>query len=127
MDTAEFLAKWSAESHAMRQRGTLVQGAALLDEVLRDFDAVTRGHGDETLNLVEAAHDSGYSADYLGTLVRQGKIANAGRANAPRIRRRDLPRKACRLPSRAPSLRLLGATPGQIARAVVDSDKGAAR
>ena len=47
-----------------------------------------------TFWLVEAARESGYSADHLGRLVRDGKIPNAGRPGAPRIARRDLPRKA---------------------------------
>ena len=45
------------------------------------------------LTLQEAADLSGYSADHLGRLVREGKIPNAGRPKAPRIARRDLPRK----------------------------------
>ncbi len=35
-----------------------------------------------------------YSADHLGRLVREGKLPNAGREGAPRIRLQDLPRKA---------------------------------
>ena len=127
MSPDDFVGKWASEGRAMRQRGALVSGAALLEEVLRDFDAVTRSHADELLNLTEASRESGYSADYLGTLIRQGKLINAGRPHAPRIRRRDLPRKASELPSSPPPPRLVGATPGQIARAVVDSEKGAAR
>ena len=42
------------------------------------------------LTLSEAAEASGYSADHLGRMVRQGKIPNAGRRGAPRIRRADL-------------------------------------
>jgi hypothetical protein len=46
------------------------------------------------LTLTEAAKLSGYSADHLGRLVRDGKIRNAGRPGAPRIARGDLPRKS---------------------------------
>jgi hypothetical protein len=127
MSPEEFTAKWGSEADAMDHRGALVNGAALLHEVLSDFDAVIRGHGEESLTLVEASRQSGYSADYLGSLVRQGRIPNAGRQSAPRIRRRDLPLKASRLPSSHTSFKLVGATPGQIVRAVVDSEKGAAR
>lgn len=47
----------------------------------------------EALTLQEAAEESGYSADHLGRLVRDGKIPNAGRPGAPRIKRGDLPLK----------------------------------
>jgi len=111
----------------MRHRAASVNGAALLEEVLTDFASVSRGDGDETLNLQQASQESGYSADHLGRLVREGKIPNAGRPNAPRIRRADLPRKASGLrPAQVP-LSLLGATPRQIARAVVTSDKEGGR
>ena len=45
----------------------------------------------------EAARRSGYSADHLGRLVRNGKIPNSGRPGTPSIARRDLPRKASAL------------------------------
>jgi hypothetical protein len=44
----------------------------------------------ETLSLAEAARECGYTPDYLGRLIKHGKIVNAGRNNAPRIRRQDL-------------------------------------
>lgn len=37
---------------------------------------------------------TGYSPAHLGRLVREGKIPNHGRTNAPRVRRGDLPVKA---------------------------------
>ena len=49
-----------------------------------------RRYGGET----PAARESGYSADHLGRLVRDGRIPNAGRPGAPRIARSHLPRKA---------------------------------
>jgi len=121
MGPEEFVAKWANEAEAMRQRGVLVNGALLLDEVLRDFDVVTRGRANELLTLTDGAAESGYSAEYLGTLIRQGKIQNAGRPHAPRIRRQDLPRKPSRLPDQPPSPKLVGATPRQIARAIISS------
>lgn len=121
MSPDEFSAKWIGEADAMRRRGVLADGASLLEEVLRDFDAVTRGHGDQLLTLAEAARESGYSGEYLGALLRQGRLENAGRPYAPRIRRRDLPRKASRLPPPPPGGKLIGATPRQIARAIIDS------
>lgn len=121
MSPEDFLRKWAAEAEAMRQRGVLANGAALLEEVLRDFDTVMRSHGEGLLTLTEAAKESGYSGEYLGSLIRQGRLANAGRPHAPRIRRLDLPRKASRLPSPSLSCKLVGATPRQIARAIITS------
>src|SRR5260370_23727595 len=48
-------------------------------------------------------------------------LAKAGRRRAPRILRRDLPRKATSLRTTEPPPTLVGATPRQIARAVLDS------
>ena len=45
----------------------------------------------ETLTVADAARISGYSAAYIGSLIKNGKITNAGRTHAPRIRRQDLP------------------------------------
>ncbi len=63
--------------------------ATELDEALQEQD-------ERLLDLQEAAVLSGYSPDHLGRLVRDGTILNAGRARAPKIRLRDLPRKATR-------------------------------
>jgi hypothetical protein len=123
----DFVDKWAREARAMQQRGALVQGAGLLDEILRDFEAVMRDCWDEPLNLTEAAAESGYSADYLGRLVKDGSIPNAGRPNAPRIRRANLPRKAGSLRPPQGSGQLPAASPGQIARAVVTSKAGERR
>ena len=60
--------------------------AAALEEALRSED-------ETLLNLTEAAEVSGYSADHLGRLVREGKIPNRGRPGAPKIARGDLPMK----------------------------------
>ena len=111
----------------MRNRGALVNGAALLEEVLRDFEAATRDYQAQSLTLSNAARESGYSVDYLGRLVREGRISNAGRPNAPRIQRKDLPRKATALRPTGLPFSVVGATPGQIAQAVVSSDEGEAR
>jgi hypothetical protein len=116
-----FVEKWASEALLLRRRRALVDGAALLDDVLADFAALTTALADELLSLQQAARESGYSADHLGRLVREGRICNAGRPNSPRVRRRDLPRKPSVLRAAATRLSLLGTTPGQIARAVVTS------
>ena len=93
MTPTEFLAKWIAEADAMQRRGVMVNGAGLLAELLADFKKVHTSQAHAVLSLPEAASRSGYSIEHLGRLVREGRIANAGRRGAPRIRAADLPRK----------------------------------
>ena len=123
----DLVAKWTEHAETMRRHGALVSGAVLCAEFLADFEAVLADQDAGTLILRQASRESGYSADHLCLLVRAVQIPNAGRPNAPRIRRRDLPRKAGALPPAAPEITLVGATPGQIARAVVTSTKREAR
>jgi hypothetical protein len=40
-----------------------------------------------------SARISGYSAAYIGSLIKREKIPNAGKFHAPRVRRSDLPPK----------------------------------
>lgn len=123
----EFLSRWRAECARLQRLGALVDPAKLLDEVLADAEALFRSQEHDALTLTEAALESGYSAGHLGRLVRSGIIANLGRPNAPKIRRADLPRKATGLRRSGTTVKLVGATPGQIARAVVTSKPGDAR
>lgn len=115
------VAKWSDEAEALRRLGAQVNGAKLIEAILADFQALGRAEASEALTLDEAARESGYTPDHLGKLLRNGTIPNAGRRNAPRILRRHLPCKPGALRAEAPTPQLVGATPGQIARAVVTS------
>ncbi len=64
-----------------------------LESCAAELETTLRERDETTLSLTEAARESGYSADHLGRLVRDGKIPNVGRPGAPRITRRHLPRK----------------------------------
>ena len=67
-----------------------------------ELEAALRTAGEEGLTLSHAAKLSGLTPDYLGQLVREGKLKNVGRPGAPRIRRADLPAKSVRgRPSKA--------------------------
>lgn len=77
----------------MQRRSVLVAGADLCAELLTDFRAVMASEAEAVLSLPQAAARSGYSVEHLGRLVREGKVPNAGRRGAPRIRVADLPRK----------------------------------
>lgn len=88
--------RWEARRDELRRLHALVDGAVLCDELLSELDRLTDSAENERLSLTRAAAESGYSADHLGRLVREGKLANVGRPNAPKVRRADLPRKPAR-------------------------------
>lgn len=127
MTPNEFEAKWSEEAVAMRRRKVQVDGAALCDEMLADFRQVMTADREVLLNLTQAAAESGYTPDHLGSLVRSGVIPNAGRPKSPKIRRSDLPLKPSGLRPPPRAFRLDSAGPGRIVRAVVASNKGESR
>lgn len=117
MTRDELLARWQARRADWKRFGVQVEGAVLADEVLADLALLEQSEGNEILSLAAASSESGYSRDHLARLIRQGTIPNAGRPNAPRVRRRDLPRKATGLQSADES----GISRAQIARSVVNS------
>ena len=86
-------ADWRKQAKALRRYGGDTPAVAL-DRCADDLEATLVERDETTYSLVEAARESGYSADHLGRLVRDGKIPNAGRPGAPRIALKDLPRKA---------------------------------
>ena len=86
-------AAWRSRAKALRRYGSEPPAIAL-ERCAEELDATIRDRDETTYSLVEASRESGYTADHLGRLVRDGKIPNAGRPGAPRIARRDLPRKA---------------------------------
>lgn len=85
-------AQWREQAATYALDGATAQ-AAVLRRVAVQLEEALKAVASETLSLVDAARASGYSADHLGRLVREEKIPNVGRANAPRIRRCDLPQK----------------------------------
>lgn len=94
--------RWLTRRDELRRLHALVDGATLCDELLGELDRLADDAANELLPLRRAAAESGYTADHLGRLLREGKLANAGRANAPRIRRGDLPRKPRRAVAAGP-------------------------
>lgn len=83
---------WEAIGDCLSEYGP-DESAECLENAARDLREAVRRGMNEPLTLQEAAEESGYSRDRLGTLVRDGKLPNAGEPGSPRIRRRDLPRK----------------------------------
>lgn len=86
--------RWLSRRDELRRFHALVDGALLCDELLAELNSLADNSANELLSLKRAALESGYSVDHLGRLIREGRLRNAGRPNAPRIRRADLPAKA---------------------------------
>lgn len=100
------LDRWRAEAELYRKRG-LAEPAAIVDSLADELEFEVEEVRGETVNLVEGAKLSGYSASRLGKMVRSGRIPNAGRKNAPRIRIGDLPKKPGVAGSRTASIPVL--------------------
>jgi hypothetical protein len=90
----ELPAHWRARAEDLKRFGPAA--AEAFEECARELEQALNHEGNEELNLRQAAKESGYDEDSLGRMVKQGKIPNAGRPGAPRILRRDLPKKAGR-------------------------------
>lgn len=93
MMPTDLAAEWLKLAEQQDQLGAEAQ-ATTLRFCAQALEASLEGEDNTLLSLQEAAAESGYSADHLGRLVREGKIPNAGRPNAPRIAAGDLPRKS---------------------------------
>ena len=89
-------ADWRKQAKALRRYGGETPATAI-ERCAEDLEATLVERDETTFSLVEAARESGYTAEHLGRLVRDGKIPNAGRPGAPRIALKDLPRKAAAL------------------------------
>jgi len=107
--------QWRARAQELRSWGGDAPAKAL-ERAAADLDAALARERDVLLTLEQGAAESGYSADHLGRLLRQGALPNAGAKHTPRIRRSDLPRKAGVLRA-APAV---GISRAQIARSVVN-------
>jgi len=91
MTAAERIAHWLAQADTIAPFNA---GAAVaFRQCAAELEADVRAAATEVLTLEQAAAESGMHRDSLRHLVSAGRIPNAGRRGAPRIRRADLPRK----------------------------------
>ena len=113
--------EWRTRSNGLRRYGA-VEVSATLEACADELEERAREWENEALSLEVAAEESGYARDHLGKLIRDGTLPNAGEPYAPRIRRRDLPRK----PGHSPNPKTKVDTPVpfkvQMARSVVESE-----
>lgn len=89
---------WRQRAEGLRRYSEPAANA--YEDAASELEQALQALGEVTLTLVQAARECGYSTDHLGSLVRKGTIPNAGRRDAPRIRRSDLPTKASTAPGR---------------------------
>lgn len=87
--------RWKGEAEFLRRNAGDVQ-ATVIERLVAELEVELRREAEAELTLAEAAALSGYSPERLRHMVAEGKIANAGRKHAPRIRRGDLPKKAAK-------------------------------
>ena len=112
-------ATWRTQAKALRRYGGETPAVAL-ESCAAELEATLRERDETTLSLTEAARESGYSADHLGRLVRDGKIPNTGRPGAPRIARSHLPRKAPAEPRLVNELRPRQVSNAQIVQSIIE-------
>lgn len=85
--------RWLVQRETFSRTDAYVSGSKIIDTFLADLAAIEQAEADRVLTLRQAATQTGYSVDHLARLVRQGRIPNAGRHSAPRIRVGDLPQR----------------------------------
>ena len=107
---------WRRRAKTLRRYGAETSAVAL-EACAAELETALRQRDETTLTLTDAASKSGYSADHLGRLVREGKIPNAGRPGAPRIAHRHLPLKAMGPAPAPPPLKKL--RPGEVSNAQI--------
>ena len=75
-------ADWQKQAKALRCYGGTPRPPRI-ERCAEDLEATLVERDETTFSLVEAARESGYTADHLGRFVRDGKIPNAGRPARP--------------------------------------------
>src|SRR2546427_7397216 len=93
MTREDFVVRWRTRLSEWARIGALVDGARVCEDVLQDFEAVTRAEDDAELSLSEAATESGYSSDHLRRLHRLGKLPAHRKGRNLFFRSGELPRK----------------------------------
>lgn len=89
---ADLSQEWRRRAEGLRPFAE--PAARAFDVAAEELSAALAREYDEPVTVTEAGRLSGYSGEHLARLVREGRIPNAGRLHAPRIRRGDVPRRA---------------------------------
>ena len=89
---SDLLQLWQQRADYLQQFGD-PNSARLWRLAAVELERALEAFGAETLTVAEAANATGYSPGYLSKQIAAGSIPNAGRKNAPRVRRGDLKAK----------------------------------
>src|SRR5437868_1841826 len=81
---------WERFASDCEELDTHVSASMLTRKVISSLRDIVHRDLNQALTLTEAARRSGNSVGHLGRLIRQGKLPNAGRKFAPKIRAGDL-------------------------------------
>ncbi|HEX2211760.1 MAG TPA: hypothetical protein VHG93_29000 [Longimicrobium sp.] len=120
---AELPDDWRALAAQQRRLGADAQ-ARILEFCADELAAALMRAGDELLSLSRAAQESGYSADHLSRMMREGRILNSGRRSKPLIRRKDLPVKTIRSKEKPCFLPQSDYISGRLFRDIINSKYG---
>jgi hypothetical protein len=93
MTKEEVIARWQSRLAEWSRLHVQVGGEEVAREILHDLKDIADTYENGSLSLAEAARESGYSTRQLSRLICQGQLSNVGRRNAPRLLRKDLPKK----------------------------------
>src|SRR2546427_6669586 len=75
MTREDFVVRWRTRLSEWARIGALVDGARVCEDVLQDFEAVTRAEHDAELSLSKAAAESGYrSEEHTSELQSQSNL-----------------------------------------------------
>jgi len=89
---ADLLRVWNERADFLHQYGD-PNSARIWRTAAVELEHALQAFGAETLTLAAAAKVSGYSPDSIRKQIAAGDLPNAGRKNAPRVRRGDLKAK----------------------------------
>lgn len=103
MTNPEGLIRLWREQSTLYERDGVVSTARVLQRCADELASTLREKGEIAVGLNEAARHSGYAPDTLGRMVRDGRLENYGRKNAPKVRLADLPLRPSRLPVPSPA------------------------
>jgi hypothetical protein len=94
MRLEDLITKWEATRIECQKLHAMVDGAGLCELVIADLQTLEASLSSEVLTLRAASERSGYSAEHIGRMIREGTLANMGRKHAPRVLASQLPRRA---------------------------------